>query len=207
MKRCALVITGGNAPSNLSQLRSLPSYSYICAADSGLDTAAQLHLDVDYAIGDFDSIKDHQLLDKVDHDTLSVEKDDSDTEALLSHLRIKGFDEYILVGGGEGRFDHLFHLYSLFHTFSPPIVWITAKEKMVRIDSQKIFSLPAHTTVSILPSLTTGVSRVSCSQLRWPLTDFLIDSLHMSLSNKVITPSDIEITVSGDPIFLCINHE
>ncbi|MDC7245366.1 MAG: thiamine diphosphokinase [Sphaerochaetaceae bacterium] len=206
MNRCALVITGGNAPSDISMISSLPPYSYVCAADSGLDTAYRLGLSVDFAIGDFDSVKDLHLLDDVDHKTLSVDKDDSDTEALLSHLIRNGFDRYILIGGGEGRFDHLLHLYTLFQTFGPPLEWITAKERMLRIDDVTVLSLPKNTTVSVIPAFPTGISYISCQQMRWPLVDYLIDGSHMSLSNR--TSADrAKLHVTGDPVFLCINGD
>ena len=205
MSRCALVITGGNSPEDLSQLQSLPPYSYTCAADSGLDTANKLKIPVDFAIGDFDSIQEHKLLSSVNHIQLPTKKDDSDTEALLKHLIREGFDEYILVGGGEGRFDHLMNLYSLFSQYHPPLQWITAKEKLVRVDTTLSLHLPLHSTISVLRATSLGTSYVTCPQLTWPLDNFLIDSTHMSLSNETISPT-ISITITGNPIFICINN-
>ncbi len=201
MKTHALLFTGGKGPENLMLPPSLIESSYICAADSGLDLAHSFNLSVDYAIGDFDSIRQELLLADVEHTRLPSEKDISDTEALLEHLRELGITEYTLVGGGEGRFDHLLHLYSLFSAYSPPRRWLTERERMMRIDDTEEISVEAGTTVSFFPGKIDGSSYVTCAGLQWPLKAFHISYTSMSLSN-VTVEGKLHISVQGDPVFL-----
>lgn len=203
MKHHALVFTGGKGPDVLPPDIFPLSPSYICAADSGLDIAIRFGLNVDYAIGDFDSIEDDSLLISVNHRRLPSEKDISDTEALLRHLEQMGIPEYTLIGGGEGRFDHLLHLFSLFTRYGAPARWLTAREDMVRIDSELHLEIPPGSTVSIVPATIGGTSRVTCRALRWPLDTFLIDTTHMSLSN-VAVDSPLSLSVTGEPVFVCV---
>lgn len=162
-----------------------------------------MNLTVEYAIGDFDSIKDASLLSCVDHLRLPGEKDISDTEALLRHLEDTGIPDYILIGGGEGRFDHLLHLFSLFTRYGTPLRWLTAREDMIRIDRERQLKIVAGSTVSILPGRIGGTSQVTCSALQWPLDTYLIDSTHMSLSNVALEDL-LSLSVQGDPVFISV---
>jgi len=203
MKHHALVFTGGKGPDVLPPDIFSVSPAYICAADSGLDIAKRFDLNVDYAIGDFDSLEDDSLLMSVNHRRLPSEKDISDTEALLRHLEEVGICEYTLIGGGEGRFDHLLHLFSLFTRYGTPARWLTAREDMTRIDREIQLKIPPGSTVSIVPGSIGGTSQVTCTGLQWPLENFLIDMTHMSLSN-VTLDSPLSLSVRGEPVFISV---
>lgn len=199
MKKVAIVCTGGRSPLKIS----LPPHSFVIAADSGLDVAHRLGLEVDYAIGDFDSLNNLSLLESVSHTVLNREKDISDTEAALIHLKKIGIEHYILIGGGEGRFDHLLHLYSLFALYGSPSEWITEKEHLYKIEDGISYNFPHLSTVSIIPTHPKSFSQITCTGLRWPLKNFIIDSTHMSLSN-IITHTPITFRIDGDPVFLSL---
>ncbi|MBN2861441.1 MAG: thiamine diphosphokinase [Sphaerochaetaceae bacterium] len=203
MKHHAIVFTGGKGPDSIPPDIFPLSPPYICAADSGLDIARRFGLNVDYAIGDFDSLEDDSLLVSVNHRRLPSEKDISDTEALLRHLEEMGICEYTLIGGGEGRFDHLLHLFSLFTRYGTPARWLTAREDMVRINSEMHLDIVPGSTVSILPGTIGGTSQVTCSALRWPLDSFLVDTTHMSLSNIAMN-SPLSLSVKGEPVFVSV---
>ncbi len=197
MKKVALICTGGKSPLTIT----LPPHSFVIAADSGLELAHRLGLTVDYAIGDFDSLHNLSLLESVSHTVLNRDKDISDTEAALIHLKKIGIEKYILIGGGEGRFDHLIHLYSLFSLYGAPIEWITEKEHLYTLEDGVSYDFPHLSTVSIIPTHPKSFSKVTCGDLKWPLKEFIIDSTHMSLSN-IITHSPVTFTIEGDPVFL-----
>jgi thiamine pyrophosphokinase len=204
MNKRALLITGGKAPSvQHFMAQHLPACSYVCAADSGLDTARALGFSVDEAIGDFDSLIDTESLDHVVHVRLPRNKDITDTEAMLKQIRNKGFDSYVLIGGGEGRFDHLFHLYSLFSVYGAPELWITAQERLYLVRDTHSFTIAPLSPISLLPAYMTGSSQVSSRNLFWELNDFLISWEQQSISNTC-RKSPCEITVYGDPIFVSI---
>jgi thiamine pyrophosphokinase len=201
MDKCALVFTGGKAPKAPFDLSLIPKCDFICAADSGLDTATNLGFDVDTAIGDFDSLKDHSLLEKIEVLQLSKAKDVSDTEALLQLISKKGYSSYILVGGGEGRFDHLLHLYFLFAKYRPPKIWFTASETLYLVEDKKEFKGVLNKTVSIMPALYNGFSKVKSSGLKWELDDFTINGTSQSLSNVIINDI-LSLIVTKSPVFV-----
>ena len=199
MNNVAVICTGGSSPNSIS----LSPHCYVIAADSGLDAAIRLGLKVDYAIGDFDSLENSSLLKAVPHTLLERDKDISDTEAALIHLQNKGIEQYILIGGGEGRFDHLINLYSLFSLYGAPIEWVTEKERLYRIDDGKEHELPIDSTISILPLYPKSFSNVTCHGLKWPLHDYIIDANHMSLSN-IVMASPLCFDITGDSVFLSL---
>lgn len=203
MSKCALVFTGGKSPSLGFDRSIIPPCDFVCAADSGLDIAYSMGYKVDTAIGDFDSLSDHALLDSVHHICLEREKDVTDTEALLQLITGQGVTSYVLVGGGEGRFDHLLHLYSLFATYGAPDLWLTARERLFLVRNE--LSMPELTgkTVSIIPATYCGASLVSSENLRWELASFRIDMRRQSISNRCVADT-LHLRVSGDPVFLAI---
>ncbi len=94
-------------PNNLSQLIKKPAY--VIAVDQGLFDAYKAGIAVDIAIGDFDSLEDLGLLDKVAHKKLSPDKDFTDTESALQYAQtINPEHIYILGGLGGLRFEHSF---------------------------------------------------------------------------------------------------
>lgn len=203
MEMRALAFTGGNGPKSGFDLSLIPPCDFICAADSGLDTAIALGFRVDKAIGDFDSLRDPALLHTTSHEQLPSDKDITDTEALLQLITGKGIGSYVLVGGGEGRFDHLLHLYSLFSLYGPPEIWITAQEIMYLVRTKSTLDRMEGKTVSVIPSDFRCRSSVSARQLRWPLDDFPIDMASQSISNRC-EREELVIEVHGDPVFLSI---
>lgn len=203
IERRALVFTGGKAPITLSDHLILPSYTYVCAADSGLDTAFALGFRPDFAIGDFDSLSSLDKLIDITHEIASCDKDFTDTELLFQHIKKKGYENYILIGGGEGRLDHLVHLFSLFGTYGPPDLWLTAIEQLYLIRSTKNFSLPLNTTCSVIPAIPQGSSKVSSTGLLWELHDFRVDSTRQSISNRT-KESTISISNEGSPVFFLL---
>ena len=202
MNSVAWVCTGGEGPTNDFDLRSLPGPSCICAADSGVDLALSLGLKPDFAIGDFDSIVDVASLSEITYDMYPTDKDYTDTELLLIHIKQQNLP-YILLGGGGRRFDHLLHMYSLFESYGPPLHWITCREHMLLVENSISLPLRFNTTVSIVPALISGKSSVTSNNLVWDVKDYEISSSSMSISNKVLIPP-ITLHVEGTPVFLSI---
>ncbi|MFA5469053.1 MAG: thiamine diphosphokinase [Sphaerochaetaceae bacterium] len=200
MESCALLFTGGEGPSVLNP-KLLPPYSYVCAADSGIEGALALGFSIDEAIGDFDSLKDPALLTKLNFTRLPRAKDVSDTEAALILLKERGFHDYLLIGGGGRRFDHLLHLYSLFEKYGPPKLWLTAREESFLVKESTSRTFPLNSVVSVIPALANGHSEVTSVGLYWPLDKFSISMEKMSLSNRVVREK-VELRVKGDPVFL-----
>jgi thiamine pyrophosphokinase len=104
-----LVLAGGDpVDERLRQL--LPPYSTVVAADSGLEQAARLDVEVDLVVGDFDSV-DPDLLAATERAGAAVErhpaaKDHTDLELALLVAQRLGATRVVVAGGWGGRIDH-----------------------------------------------------------------------------------------------------
>lgn len=200
MERCALIFTGGESPLTLEP-SLLPPYSFVCAADSGVEKALTLGFPIDVAIGDFDSLKDLSLLKGVKLKRLPRDKDITDSEAALLLIKEQNFNSYVLIGGGGRRFDHLLHLYSLFEKYGPPMLWLTALEKIYLVKELFTKTFPLNTTLSIIPALSKGNSKVTSKGLLWPLENYPISMESQSISNRNNT-TEVTLEVDGEAVFL-----
>jgi len=200
MDNCALILTGGESPSTLEHV-TLPRCPFVCAADSGVEKALKLGFSVDVAIGDFDSIKDPSLLNTLTLKRLPRDKDITDTEAALQLIRERNYIHYVLIGGGGRRFDHSLHLYSLFAKYGPPKLWLTAREVIYLVEENFSKTFPLNTTLSIVPSFNSGLSKVTSEGLTWPLKDYLISMESQSISNRN-SENEVTLKVEGEAVFL-----
>lgn len=99
--RC-VVFGAGEYYSNLPEL---PSNALVIAADGGLNHAREMGINVDFVIGDFDSLVG-EIPQSGDVVRLPAQKDDPD---LLSALKVgwnRGAREFHIIGALGGRIDH-----------------------------------------------------------------------------------------------------
>lgn len=190
----AIIVTNGNAPLSLPPDFAKDS-DLIIAADGGLEIVEILGLDCDMAIGDFDSLKKVELLDNIKYQRYERDKDFSDTELAILYARDQGCDEYILLGGGEGRMDHLLGIWGIFKNYGPPICWLTRKDALYLVKNKKTFKTSIGETVSVINAIIGSKAIVTCEKLKWPLKNFIVTSNHFSLSNEAINGNlDVECT-------------
>ena len=105
--RTAIVLAGGD-PVNPDVIEDLPQDGFTVAADSGLDQALALGLEVDLIVGDMDSVSAEAL---AAYRETAVElhprdKDHTDLELALRAAVRMGVDRIVIVGGAGGRLDH-----------------------------------------------------------------------------------------------------
>jgi thiamine pyrophosphokinase len=101
-----VVVAGGSAPSTRA-VESIPAGAPVIAADSGADHALALGLDIDLAIGDFDSVTPGGLAAAAHVERHPVDKDATDLELALGAAVARKPMRIVVVGGAEGRLDHL----------------------------------------------------------------------------------------------------
>jgi thiamine pyrophosphokinase len=106
----ALIVLGGE-PVEDGVRRLVPSHVVVIAADSGVDQAHRLGLDVDVAIGDFDSVTavglDRARRRGAQISRHPMAKDATDFELALEAALQLGVASAAVVGGEGGRLDHL----------------------------------------------------------------------------------------------------
>ena len=101
-----VVVAGGSAPSTRAR-EAIPADVVVIAADGGADHALALGLDVELAIGDFDSVTPGGLAAAAHVERHPVDKDATDLELALRAAIARGPRRVLVIGGIEGRLDHL----------------------------------------------------------------------------------------------------
>ncbi len=175
----------------MTSLRSidLTQYATVAAADSGYDLAVGLGLKVHLLLGDMDSITASHIPDDVEVMSYPQDKDYSDTVLGLKTLADRGISDVLVLGGGEGRLDHLLSLCREFSKASAVIHWITRLEHIWVLNKETLeLKGLEDTRISIFPE--PGVT-VNATGLLWSTRD-----VAYSLSNRM-TGSTCTISVQG----------
>jgi thiamine pyrophosphokinase len=162
---------GGEGPAAKIGAELASKADLIAAADSGLVAAEAAGLRPDWIVGDMDSLDNPGKLDAYPSDRVircRQDKDETDTELLISLLWDQGCDEVWLAGGGGGRTDHLLALEALFERERSPDRWITAAEDIRQVREGQTLALPDAGLVSVFP-LGTGPWEAESRGLQWPL--------------------------------------
>ncbi len=100
-----VIFSGGHAPSP-RVVGELPEGCYVIAADSGLDHAHALGIEVDLLVGDLDSVTPENVRFARRVERHPVDKDATDLELALEAAAARQ-QPTIVVAGGGGRLDHL----------------------------------------------------------------------------------------------------
>ena len=198
-----VVVTGGKIPNRRVIEPFLSGETVIVAADSGVDNAHRLGLSPDFAVGDFDSIENPDLLERLPSDRVfrhPRDKDLTDTELALAILAERDIFGSVILGGGGGRLDHLLALVSLFHRNPGPSLWITHNAIIRRLTADHAIETGKGTTVSFFP-LGGEPCRMTTTGLKWPLDDLKWGPGDVGLSNET-TERTITVTVSSGALLM-----
>jgi thiamine pyrophosphokinase len=183
--------------------KRMAEFSFVCAADSGLDVLRSWGVRPNLVVGDMDSIADPSVLaDYPDVMPFPRDKDDTDTEIGIRELRSRGFGRVVLAGGGGGRLDHLLAVRALLERPNGPDEWLTRFERVIRLEEPAQFVVAAGATISVFP-LAGGASGMKSSGLKWPLDGLRWDQGHFGVSNVAISDR-IAIDPGDRPVFVIL---
>ena len=187
--KTGLLVTGGEAPERKWFDYVKNGYELVVAADSGVQTAMKMGVEIDYIVGDMDSIEDKEILTNFRNEqilTYDEDKDFTDTELGLSVLEKNGCTRTCIVGGGGGRLDHLIGILSLFDRENGPDVWITESAVIMMIRDTLTLKGLRGSTVSFFPA---GLrkSSMKSSGLKWPLDTLEWQKGDAGVSNMIIS--------------------
>ena len=76
------------------------------AADSGYRNAKLLKVNIDIAVGDFDSLDQREIGKNTEIMTVPAEKDFTDTQMAVDVALSRNVDHIVIIGGLSGRVDH-----------------------------------------------------------------------------------------------------
>ncbi|MDX9897943.1 MAG: thiamine diphosphokinase [Spirochaetia bacterium] len=199
----ALLVIGGDPPPFRALQDRLSEFSFICAADSGLDTLRAWNLRPDLVVGDMDSISNPAIISEYPGSMVfPVDKDDTDTEIGLAELRKRGYETIVMAGGGGGRLDHLLALRALLERPSGPDEWLCSGSRIVRLQEPRRFRVGTGATVSVFP-LSGGAIGMHSEGLRWPLAGLSWDQSHFGISNMA-SSDEVLIDPGQRPVFVVL---
>ena len=189
-----LIFIGGNGPDDVSFL-DFNRYSKIICADSGYDKAKKFGIIPTMVLGDMDSTALRDEIVAKGFIPCSHDKDDSDF--VLALKECKG--TYDLIGGGEGRLDHLISIFSAFHEYRAPRLWLTKEDVMFSSMHFKA-QLEKGCSISFFPSDLTKKAIVTTTGLEWDLSSHEVSLSFISLSNRAKC-ENVEIS-SSSPLLI-----
>lgn len=195
MTKTVLVFAGGD-PAEVAG--EIPEAEFVIAADSGLDQARRLGVDVDLVVGDLDSVSELALQAARDAGVAIEEhpesKDATDLElAMAAAVRVHA-DEMIVLGGAGGRIDHL--LANAMLLASPAwadvdLQWLVDGARIVAIRKRAVFHGRSGDILTLL-AVGEPAEGVTTSGLRYPLeNDVLLASSTRGVSNVFVAESAI----------------
>ena len=126
------------------------SLDYI-GVDRGIEILVNQGIKPIYAIGDFDSIKNKDLLVQLEIERLPTRKDITDSHAAIDYAISKGYDEIDVYGVTGGRLDHFLSAMCLLEKYRNVKIRIINKQNVIELlkpgkhkidqDDYKYFSL------------------------------------------------------------------
>ena len=200
-----VVVAGGAAP---SRSVALPLDAFVVAADSGVALARTLGLDVDVAVGDFDSLAP-DLVARLDDLASTVhrhptDKAATDLELALAVAADRAPARVLVVGLEGGRPDHalanlLVAAAADFASLDVELVLDHGHAWVVR--DRLTGRWPHRTVISLLP--VHGAATVSIDGVRWPLDhSSLTPGTTRGVSNSTVAdPSTVTVHAG---VVICI---
>lgn len=197
MKKRTLILTGGTLhEAFVKQFMEKEAFDCIICADKGLMIADALQLEVDYIVGDFDSVEE-KVIAKYKREKKAVikefkpEKDLTDTHISILLALEESAEEIVILGATGTRLDHvLANIYLLLEPLKREVkaAMIDAHNKIYLCNKEQVLYQQElyGSYVSLLP-LTEKVEGVTLKGFQYPLDkkDLTIgDSL--GISNEVI---------------------
>lgn len=174
----------------------------VVGADSGGDRLVAYGYEPDLVVGDLDSVSD-ALRGRLGPDRVVFDddRDTTDLDKCLRHLRARGAREVRVVGATGGRLDHILGaLASL--TAAPDgmtVVLVDDRFETWRVDGQTTFEAPPGTVVSLIAPA--GAQGVTTRGLQWPLEDADLPFSTLGIHNNV-TSNPVEIRVARGDLFV-----
>jgi len=188
------VIVAGGAGISPSVLEEIPEGAWVVAADSGLEHAQSLGLEVHHLIGDMDSVSDDAIrrAGNIPVDRFPTDKEATDLELAMDLVASKpGIDRLIVLGGHGGRLDHLLanaNLLASRRWSHLEVEWLAGRARVTVIhDHGQLHGFPGETiTLLAFGGPATGVTTTG---LQWPLTnETLLHGSSRGVSNTFVRP-------------------
>ncbi|MGA7270056.1 MAG: thiamine diphosphokinase [Acidimicrobiia bacterium] len=170
----SVVVFAGGEPIPSWSEGEIPDDAYLIAADSGLDQALSLGLDVDLVVGDMDSVGEDALrITTATLERYSPDKDATDLELALQAAMERDPLQVTVLGGQGGRFDHLMGTMMLLTSerwAGVELEWVASRARVRIVRAGTTLHGAAGSTLTLL-AVAGPVRQISTTGLRWNLSD------------------------------------
>jgi thiamine pyrophosphokinase len=124
-------------PKDIKKIISFKEDDYVIAVDQAVLSLYKQRINIDLAIGDFDSLKNHGILRTLKVIKLDPIKDVTDSYQALIEAKKLNPDEYIMIGGiGGNRVEHFMAHLLLFDQF-PKLKIINDNSEIFMLENQE----------------------------------------------------------------------
>ena len=188
-----------------SMTKQLPDIEvdYVVGIDRGALICVQKGLNMDVAIGDFDSVSKEELelirLHSKEIVMLDVIKDETDSQAAMAY--VNSFDEVILCGGLGGRIDHQLINIGLVKNDSRLSLW-DENHLIYTVVVDKIIKKAGYRYLSLFACVP---SIVDLSGVKYSLANRSINEDDLYLVSNEITEEEAFLHVSGKVLIVQSN--
>jgi len=168
--------------SNIETVLDDIKYDQLISVDQATHFLIEKNIPISLAIGDFDSIKDKIVLNDINHITLNVEKDETDTLAAIRYAYQQNPDEVIVLGGiGGERIEHSIANILLLNEF-PDLKIITDYSKIYTL-SEGTYQTSFKGYISIFSMID---SVISLKNFKYPLNQYELTLFNtIGISNEL----------------------
>lgn len=188
----AVVLAGGDIVDG-DVTEDLPDDAFVVAADSGLDQALSLGLEVDLIVGDMDSVSPEALAAyrEIPSELYPRDKDHTDLELAVQAAIKFGVGRIIIVGGAGGRLDHFLAnalLISSREYAEVDVEWLTGTARLHVIHGTTRLHCSPGRHVSLL-ALHGPARGITTEGLKWEMEDdVLLPGTTRGVSNSFEKP-------------------
>ncbi len=190
-----LIITGGRTDEEfLHRFMEQEQFHMVIAADSGLSVADRLQLQLDYIVGDFDSVPE-EILNRYSGKAIPThrfprEKDKTDTHIAVELALMQKPTSILILGGTGSRLDHVLaniHLLLLPMQLGIPAAIVDANNKIYL--KNRSFTVERAGQygdyVSLMP-FTERVSGLTLKGFKYPLDHIILEAgSSLGISNEI----------------------
>lgn len=175
-------------PKDIKKVISLKDDDYIIAVDQAVLSLYKQRINIDLAVGDFDSITNHGILRNLNVLKLEAIKDITDTnQALVEAMKLEP-ESYIMVGGiGGDRIEH-FMAHLLHFEHFPKLKIINENSEIFMLENQD-YKTNYQGYVSIFAY---NQAIISLEGFKYPLKDYELKQFDpLGISNEVLNDEAI----------------
>jgi thiamine pyrophosphokinase len=205
MTKKILVVANGEAPSPLLLESLVMAHSGLVAVDGGLYTCLKYGYEPELLIGDFDSVseacrKKYSTIQQV----YTPDQNKSDLEKALAYLFDSGATEITVSAALGKRLDHTLTNICLLTRYPDRVKFETDREVCFALSSPSVLTCHVGQMLSLIP-ISTSVSSIFTTGLKWELKGQDLNKNYVSLSNVCLTNS-ISISFTSGDLVACLRR-